>query len=163
MIRTLMALLLLITSPALAKPIAPSQIVVTDGDTIRVGVRSYRLIGLDTPETSRALCASERAKGYAATAALRRLIYSGQALSLIEVPCSCAPGTLNTPSCNRGQTVWRADSERRRRCHHHDQSRACATLSLQRVTLPEAGRMVLNAAPGLPGNLGRADGSPRIL
>jgi hypothetical protein len=40
--------------------------------------------------------ASERAKGYAATAALRRLIYSGQALNLIEVPCSCAPGTLNT-------------------------------------------------------------------
>ena len=103
MSRTLLALLLLITSPALAKPIAPTQIVVTDGDTIRVGVRSYRLIGFDTPETSRALCASERAKGYAATAALRRLIYSGQALNLIEVPCSCAPGTLNTPSCNRGR------------------------------------------------------------
>jgi hypothetical protein len=33
---------------------------------------------------------------------------------------------------------------------HHDQSRPCAALSLQRVTLPEATRMVLNAAPDLP-------------
>ena len=100
MSRALLALLLmLIAFPAQADPIAPAKIVVTDGDTIRVGVRTYRLIGFDTPETSRALCASERAKGYAATAALRRLIYSGQALNLIEVPCSCAPGTLNTPSC----------------------------------------------------------------
>ena len=104
MSRTLLALLLLLmASRALADPIAQAKIVVIDGDTIRVGVRSYRLIGFDTPETSRALCASERAKGYAATSALRRLINSGQALNLIEVPCSCAPGTLNTPSCNRGR------------------------------------------------------------
>jgi hypothetical protein len=102
--RALLALLLmLIAFPVQANPIAPAKIVVIDGDTIRVGVGSYRLIGFDTPETSRALCAGERAKGYAATAALRRLIYSGQTLNLIEVPCSCAPGTLNTPSCNRGR------------------------------------------------------------
>jgi hypothetical protein len=48
--RTLLALLLLLTaSRALADPIAPAKIVVIDGDTIRVGVRSYRLIGFCRP------------------------------------------------------------------------------------------------------------------
>jgi endonuclease YncB( thermonuclease family) len=45
-----MLVLLLAVGPALASPIEPGAIEVVDGDTIRVGGRTFRLVGFDTPE-----------------------------------------------------------------------------------------------------------------
>lgn len=88
---------------ARAEPIAPAAIHVIDGDTIAVGKVHYRLVGFDTPETTRrAKCRAERDLGAAATQRLRLIVSKG-GLDLSEVPCSCAPGTAGTFKCNYGR------------------------------------------------------------
>ncbi len=52
-------------------------IVAVDGDTIYLGEEKVRIVDLDAPETYRARCDSERQRGHAATAYLRRLLASG--------------------------------------------------------------------------------------
>ncbi len=70
---------LCITSPAIA------QTRVVDGDTIKVGPVTYRLHGIDAPESGQS-CAAARGTwpcGKAATETLRRLLQAGQ--------LACAP------------------------------------------------------------------------
>ncbi len=60
---------------------------VIDGDTVRMwcqprGLFTARLAGFDTPEVFSPHCAAELAKGTAATWALRRILWSGEVLSL---------------------------------------------------------------------------------
>lgn len=50
------------------------ELEVVDGDTIRIGRSSYRLIGFDTPETTLAKCEGERIAGDAAALRLSELI-----------------------------------------------------------------------------------------
>lgn len=50
---------------------------VIDGDTIRADGVTYRIIGIDTPETSRAKCESERQRGYEAKAYMIELLSNG--------------------------------------------------------------------------------------
>ncbi|MBA3666743.1 MAG: thermonuclease family protein [Sphingomonas sp.] len=50
---------------------------VIDGDTIKIGQRKVRIIGIDTPETHPARCAEEARLGEAATAELQRLLNQG--------------------------------------------------------------------------------------
>jgi endonuclease YncB( thermonuclease family) len=98
-------LLLLAAAPVvtLASPIEPGAIEVVDGDTIRAGGRTARLVGFDTPETgSRARCETERTLAAAASARLRQLI-AGGGLDLERVACSCRPGTEGTLLCNYGR------------------------------------------------------------
>ena len=84
-------------------PLAPSQVQVLDGDTIRIaGAPDHRLVGCDAPETIRAQCASERALGESAANRLR-VIVAGGGITLERVPCSCPPGTEGQPSCNYGR------------------------------------------------------------
>ena len=52
----------------------PSQVWVVDGDTVRIADDTYRLLGLDTPETYRSQCAEELALGEQATRRLRKLL-----------------------------------------------------------------------------------------
>jgi endonuclease YncB( thermonuclease family) len=99
----------LAATPAVASPIEPGAIEVVDGDTIRAGGLTFRLVGFDTPETrNRARCESERTLAAAASRRLRHLIAAG-GLDLERVACSCRPGTEGTPACNYGRlcaTLW---------------------------------------------------------
>ena len=61
---------------------ATRDIYVVDGDTIKIGERTFRLMGYDTPETYRAKCDSERAWGNRATKRLIALIKAETTTSL---------------------------------------------------------------------------------
>jgi len=54
---------------------------VVDGDTIRLDGERIRIVGLDAPETRLAKCESERSRGYAAKAALLKML-KGQELDI---------------------------------------------------------------------------------
>ena len=51
-----------------------SQLCVIDGDTIRIGNRSIRLIGIDAPEIREPSCEAERVAGVQSTRALQALL-----------------------------------------------------------------------------------------
>ncbi len=51
---------------------------VVDGDTIRLGVRRVRLIGIDAPEIAGADCAAERVLGQRAADRLLALVNQGE-------------------------------------------------------------------------------------
>jgi endonuclease YncB( thermonuclease family) len=89
---------------AAAEPIAPGEISVLDGDTIRVHHQppDIRLVGFNAPETRRAQCYAEEQLGARATRRLRELVRSGS-LDFRYVACSCPPGTSGTPACNYGR------------------------------------------------------------
>jgi endonuclease YncB( thermonuclease family) len=90
-------------APKAAGAINGSEIRVTDGDTIFARGKVYRLVGFNAPETYKARCAEERALGIKADARLRALV-NGGGLELIEVRCSCRPGTEGTQACNYGRS-----------------------------------------------------------
>ena len=91
-----------VTGPRSVMTVGAANVRVIDGDTISFRGNTYRLVGYDTPETSKAKCDNERALGFQATARLQALISSG-AITLQEVRCSCAPGTEGTRFCNYGR------------------------------------------------------------
>jgi endonuclease YncB( thermonuclease family) len=79
------------------------RIEVIDGDTVRLDGRSYRLAGIDTPESgARAKCATEREKAEAATRRLREIV-AGGGLRLERVSCNCPAGAEGTEQCNYGR------------------------------------------------------------
>jgi endonuclease YncB( thermonuclease family) len=106
MIRSLF-LLLAMSCAAAAEPIAPAQIKISDGDTIRVGDKRYRLVGFDTPEVHsrwRKVSEAEREKGFAARKRLKELVQSGP-LDLTEVRCSCPERIIGTRNAITGGSV----------------------------------------------------------
>ncbi|WP_187430166.1 hypothetical protein ROLI_046360 (plasmid) [Roseobacter fucihabitans] len=64
----------------------PSRMTVIDGDTVRLASETIRLVGFDTPETYRAQCAAERARGDAATQRLRELLVQASSARLAYLP-----------------------------------------------------------------------------
>ena len=78
MIRTLafaLATAIAFTTPtARAETVASDQLYVIDGDTVTLGRERIRILDIDTPETRKARCPSERVAGKIATDALRRLL-----------------------------------------------------------------------------------------
>jgi endonuclease YncB( thermonuclease family) len=80
-----------------------SDYTVVDGDTLRTNGQTYRLVGIDTPETgANARCAGEAAQGRAATERLRHMVDTGD-IELREMRCACRPGTEGTDRCNYGR------------------------------------------------------------
>ena len=86
------------------KPLAPSDVRVIDGDTVRLhGAKpDVRLVGFNAPETRRAKCDPERELGGKATHRLRELVKAGD-LTYEQVACACPPGTEGTMKCNYGR------------------------------------------------------------
>lgn len=97
------AVLVLGLGPLVAGPIAPDQITVTDGDTIRVSGEPVRLVGFNAPETSNARCDLERELGDRATVRLKALVTGGR-LDFVIVACACRAGTEGTANCNYGRS-----------------------------------------------------------
>jgi endonuclease YncB( thermonuclease family) len=105
--RFLIALLLFGQLPlgARAEPIAVDAINVVDGDTIKVGPDTYRMIGYDTPEVRtprRKVSPDEKALATEAKKRFIELLHSGS-LDLTEMPCSCPAHTPGTKKCNHGR------------------------------------------------------------
>ena len=86
-----------------AAPIDGKAVRVIDGDTVEVGGKVVRLIGLNAPETRSAQCDAERQLGQRAKDELASVVASSS-LDLEFVPCSCRPGTEGTDKCNRGRS-----------------------------------------------------------
>jgi endonuclease YncB( thermonuclease family) len=95
--------LTLVASIANASQVSSGQVEVLDGDTIRIGGETIRLVGFDAPETHRAQCPSERELGNRATFRLRQLV-AGGGLDLERIACACRAGTEGTPRCNYGRS-----------------------------------------------------------
>jgi endonuclease YncB( thermonuclease family) len=91
-----------VTGPRSVMTISAADLRIIDGDTVAFNGKTYRLVGFDAPETSRAKCDSERALGVRAAARLQELTSSGN-ITLEEVRCSCVPGTEGKRFCNYGR------------------------------------------------------------
>ncbi|MEP2457423.1 MAG: thermonuclease family protein [Shimia thalassica] len=68
------------------KTVSPSQMMAVDGDTVHLAGETIRLLGFDTPETYRAQCDAERARGDAATERLRELLARASSARLAYLP-----------------------------------------------------------------------------
>ena len=92
------------SSHAGAEQIAPQDVRVIDGDTIRIFNMKpdVRLVGFNAPETRRARCDAERQLGALATRRVRDLVKAGN-LDYEPVACSCPAGTKGAMVCNYGR------------------------------------------------------------
>lgn len=91
--------------PAMPGP-SPSAWIAVDGDTIKspAGV-TYRIEGLDTPETFRARCSSEKAMGERARRRLQELLASPNARVIESTKKSRKTGEITAKLDKYGRTL----------------------------------------------------------
>lgn len=96
--------LILLTGAAVAAPIAQSDILVIEGDLIRIHRKQpdVRLLGFNAPEVLRAQCRKEKAFGTKAAQRLREIVRGGN-LDFALAACPCAPRTEGTKACDGGR------------------------------------------------------------
>ena len=102
------------TTPSALIPSSQTNVIeIVDANTFRVDGQSYRLAGIDTPETGiRANCAAERDLSARALRRLREIVAGGN-LMLSRESCQCPPGTEGKLACNQGMlcgALWSANS-----------------------------------------------------
>ena len=106
MTRALFLLLALISlvDVAAAAPIEQRDVLVIEGDLIRIHRKqpNVRLLGFNAPEVLRAQCRKEKAYGAKAAQRLRQIVRGGN-LDFAFAACPCAPGTEGTKACNAGR------------------------------------------------------------
>jgi endonuclease YncB( thermonuclease family) len=87
--------------PGAPQALSAAQVLVIDGDTIRLEGQQgdVRLLGFHPPQTVRARCDIERERGYTVMRRLRALVDSAN-LELQSAPCACPPNTEGTDACN---------------------------------------------------------------
>lgn len=124
--------------PLRADSIAPDQVRVIDGDTIKVHNQgpNVRLVGFNAPETRRAKCDVERELGGRATRRLRDLVRAG-GLDLTIVPCSCPPGKEGTKHCNWGRKCGTLKAQGRDVGHRLIEERLAVPFYCGRTSCPK--------------------------
>jgi hypothetical protein len=150
------ATLLLSTLMALAEPIERHEVFAKDGDTVIIGPgveghakeQEYRLVGFDTPETTRGKCPAEIEKGNRATARLIALLDTGK-IELTEVECSCPPGKKAlTKDCQCRPTLRTPDRQWKGRGRNPHRGGACCAIHMRSASchkvqaLPQAAKPV---------------------
>src|SRR5262249_35218946 len=91
---TRLAIIVLAVLMASAAMAQAGAITIVDGDTIKMGGVSYRMLGYDTPETFFARCRQEYDLGTRATARLKQLIAGAKAVTVEPNRRSCRYGRL---------------------------------------------------------------------
>jgi hypothetical protein len=71
-------LILAFTAAALATPVFAGQVNIVDGDTVKIGKKTIRIVEIDTPETYQPRCEQELVKGLEAKERLRQLLDTGK-------------------------------------------------------------------------------------
>jgi len=96
--------LMFLTDAATAAPIEQSEVLVIEGDLIRIHRKQpdVRLLGFNAPEIRRAQCRDEKAYGTKAARRLREIIRSGN-LDFEFSACPCPPKTEGTKACDYGR------------------------------------------------------------
>jgi endonuclease YncB( thermonuclease family) len=91
------------TGAAVPAPIAQNDILIIEGDLIRIHRKQpdVRLSGFNAPEIRRAHCRKEKAFGVKAAQRLREIVRGGN-LDFAFTACPCAAGTEGTKACNDG-------------------------------------------------------------
>lgn len=116
MTRTLIVLAALVSLTAFARaaPIDQRDILVIEGDLIRIQRKKpdVRLLGFNAPEIRRAQCRKEKVYGMKAAQRLRQIVRGGN-LDFELVACPCPPKLVGTKECNDGRHCGRLKSEGR--------------------------------------------------
>ena len=110
----LLSVLMVLGGAVVAAPIDKSEILVIEGDWIRIRHKppDARLLGFNAPEVLRAQCRKEKAYGTKAARRLREIVRAGN-LDFVSLACPCPPGTEGTKACNGGRRCGRLNADGR--------------------------------------------------
>jgi endonuclease YncB( thermonuclease family) len=99
----LLSALMVLGGAAIAAPIEQSEILVIEGDWIRIHRKppDVQLLGFNAPVVRRAQCRKEKAFGAKAARRLREIVRAGN-LDFESLACPCQPGTEGTKACKNG-------------------------------------------------------------
>ena len=106
--------LMVLTGLATAAPIDQGDILVIEGDLIRIHRKQpdVRLSGFNAPEVLRAHCKEEKRIGIKSAQRLRELVRGGN-LDFEFTACPCPPKTEGTKACNDGRRCGNLKSKGR--------------------------------------------------